>query len=923
MNTQQFASLLKSKNPKWSAIDDETLVTSVLNRYPSYRERIDGLSEVEQPRQEEIEKPGFLSRSGTALKERFGEVKKTFGETARGEISPVETGVRVVGDVAGSVGDVVGAAISPQIEKLAQKEWAKPAFEALAGGMEKYEDWKNSSELNRRSAEVIESVVNIADLVGMTAGAKATAKATSKVAGKVATRVFDTTKSLPERLRAIRSSLPTKPTEMVAGVAEQADVVTKPTIIQRFTENPSITGALDDIKIIVGLPENTPSVDLTFRAIKPRLTKKVNLRRVKAQMQLANKTIVEEGFKPVDIKSYADAIYETKKKVWGQIESKLEAGQLAGKQVDIVPMAVKILDRASDPALLRTNPVAAKQLTEMAENLVKYGDNIDILEAERMKQLLNAELEGAFGDLDLSKHAKEAKKYLTSELGKQLDEILSELPGDFKDLKIKYGSLSAIEDDVLKRAIVFERANPEGLADMLTKTQAAAELVFGNMKSRAQAIARLTMQKRLKKANDVNDMIKRAFDKIESPSFNPPAVGQTVKPKTVDPLIQEAKKVDVSKIEIKQSATNKLVTRQQKYFSEMTDLEKKSYLSFKKKASFDSNPFAERFNKVNEKYNLEVYKPQFKSDGRAIEKAIEDYKRDFSRISDMNRGAFIVDNLDNVDAIVKDINSTFVVKKVNNRFVNETLGYRDVLVKVNLPNGTVGEIQIIPKEIAKAKDATHLLYEESRTLLSQSKIRKLTPAEKQRMVVLELKQRKAYNSAWENYKENFEINKSKMYGMEKSKNAPLQQAFGEIKGKELEGIVAKINEGGITYDMLKKVPRANEPLFSVSIYPENTKLIDVGKLKTQDIYEFVRKNRKMLDKPNHFLGGWLDTESGKIFLDVSVSVKDKSKAIQLGKEFNQKSVYDLMNFKEINTGGTGESLAGTNIVPRIQSSKKL
>lgn len=153
------------------------------------------------------EKPGFFSRAGTALKERFGKVKKTFGETARGEISPVETGVRLVGDVAGGVGDVVGAALSPQVEKLAQKEWAKPAFEALAGGMEKYEEWKNSSELNRRTAEVLEGVVNIADLAGISAGAKATVKTTAKVAGKVAKEVADTVGDVADCLLLPRESL--------------------------------------------------------------------------------------------------------------------------------------------------------------------------------------------------------------------------------------------------------------------------------------------------------------------------------------------------------------------------------------------------------------------------------------------------------------------------------------------------------------------------------------------------------------------------------------------------------------------------------------------------------------------------------------------------------------------------------------------
>lgn len=137
---------------------------------------------VYNPDTQEVEKPGFLSRVGTAWKERFGEIKKTFGETARGEINPAETGVRVVGDVFGGVGDVVGAALSPQVEKLAQKEWAKPAFEALASGMEKYEEWKNSSELNRRTGEVLEGVVNIADIAVGAKGVGKVAQATGKVA---------------------------------------------------------------------------------------------------------------------------------------------------------------------------------------------------------------------------------------------------------------------------------------------------------------------------------------------------------------------------------------------------------------------------------------------------------------------------------------------------------------------------------------------------------------------------------------------------------------------------------------------------------------------------------------------------------------------------------------------------------------------
>jgi len=393
--------------------------------------------------------------------------------------------------------------------------------------------------------------------------------------------------------------------------------------------------------------------------------------------------------------------------------------------------------------------------------------------------------------------------------------------------------------------------------------------------------------------------------------------------KTIPKFGVTPKTPNVNKIEIEPSATNKLVKRQIQYLNEMTAAEKENYLNFKKTAANDSAPFADRFNKINEKYNLETYAPQFKSDGRAIEKAIEDYGRDFTKVSDMNRGAFIVENLNDIDKLVRDIEKTFVVKKVNDRFINQTLGYRDFLIKVELPNGTTGEIQIIPKEMAKAKEVTHILYEQSRTLESQSKLRLLTQSEKNKKLSLEIRQKRIYNKAWEKYKDNYEVNKRNLLNIGKEKNVPIEQTFGQVSGKELENVASKIKDGGITYDMINKSPRSNEPLFAVSIYPENSMIINRKNFSTKDVYEFVRKNRKMLDKPNHFLGGWYDTESGKIYLDVSVAVKDKAQAIGFGKEFNQKSIFDLMNLKEINTGGTGESLVGKDILPRIHSAKKL
>lgn len=491
------------------------------------------------------EKPGFFSRVGEKLKGRGEDITESFrkvgSQVTGGEerLAKTEVGagarlaLRTGGAVVGGIFDVlfegiksivpdpieraVGEGIRSEIRAIGEAAKfiaPKPVEEKFA------EVTNNLGKWIQQHPEAVKDLENIVDLAGVVPGVKVAQtvlrttgqvlktgiKTSIKVGNQAAKRTFDITKSIPERISNIRKSIrktdtPVPPTPSATQVG--------------FTNNPAVSGAIDDIKIMVGLPESTPSVDLTFRAIKPRLTKSTDLRRIKTQMELANQTIVESGFKPTNIREYADAVYQTKKNVWKRIQSRLDAGQLDGLEIDLTPIALKILDRAEDSALLRTNSNAAKQLTKIAEDLVRQGDTVDILEAERIKQFINAELDGSFGTFDLSQQAKEAKKLITKEIGIQLDSKLSNLPEEFKNLKIQYGSLSAIEDDILKRAIVFERQNPEGLADILTKTEAATEIAFGGIKGKLKGIARLTIGRKLKKANDVNDLIKRAFEKLK------------------------------------------------------------------------------------------------------------------------------------------------------------------------------------------------------------------------------------------------------------------------------------------------------------------------------------------------------------------------------------------------------------------------
>lgn len=68
---------------------------------------------------------------------------------------------------------------------------------------------------------------------------------------------------------------------------------------------------------------------------------------------------------------------------------------------------------------------------------------------------------------------------------------------------------------------------------------------------------------------------------------------------------------------------------------------------------------------------------------------------------------------------------------------------------------------------------------------------------------------------------------------------------------------------------------------------------------------FMKANRDTLTKGS-YLGLWHNTEDGNVYLDVSDNILDRGTAERAGRERNQISIWDVANFQEINTGGTGE-----------------
>ena len=97
-------------------------------------------------------------------------------------------------------------------------------------------------------------------------------------------------------------------------------------------------------------------------------------------------------------------------------------------------------------------------------------------------------------------------------------------------------------------------------------------------------------------------------------------------------------------------------------------------------------------------------------------------------------------------------------------------------------------------------------------------------------------------------------------------------------------------EGGISYNITtgEVNPKSG---FMVSILGFE-KQFDVDKITDNDIREFISANAHNLWGENRFVGAWLDKNTYKVVLDISVNITDVTNACYTGIINKQKCIYD-------------------------------
>jgi hypothetical protein len=69
--------------------------------------------------------------------------------------------------------------------------------------------------------------------------------------------------------------------------------------------------------------------------------------------------------------------------------------------------------------------------------------------------------------------------------------------------------------------------------------------------------------------------------------------------------------------------------------------------------------------------------------------------------------------------------------------------------------------------------------------------------------------------------------------------------------------------------------------------------------------DYMKKNKSDLATGKNYLGLWHNKDDGKVYLDISENIQNIDTARTLGAQRDQISIWDVANFAEIETGGTG------------------
>lgn len=247
---------------------------------------------------------------------------------------------------------------------------------------------------------------------------------------------------------------------------------------------------------------------------------------INKEITLTNSLIRQSGVKPTDLATYKTAIKWEMEKIGSEIN------RLTGQDltIDITPSTAKLRQLANSDIVKTLDPADTNALLGLADRLDANGGRMSLSMAEEMNQWLNSVLKDT--TVPKSEAYKRGLMTLVEDIRNGLDDSISNIPWQFKEIKKAYWALRNVYGDTVAREIVFNRQNMGGLVDSIGAIEWAGNIVgwggkilMGDIRwwvsDIGKGIASNAMGRFIRSKNDPNNIIRSIFEKDWNKSILP------------------------------------------------------------------------------------------------------------------------------------------------------------------------------------------------------------------------------------------------------------------------------------------------------------------------------------------------------------------------------------------------------------------
>lgn len=264
-----------------------------------------------------------------------------------------------------------------------------------------------------------------------------------------------------------------------------------------------------------------------IRAIKPKDATKFS-----TNLEAAAPDIIRAeqatGVKIQDIDTLSKNLSVAKKQVWGEFKTlKSPYNDVTIDGNDVANAMVRSIDKR----FKTVNPAGAKKIMDIADT---YRRPLTVDEAESFLESANRELYNYYAKNKVGKKVAASDPEVSytlaeaDQLRSALNKKLGELTGvDAAAIKRRYGALAGMEEDILRRQTVVNRANPDTLAEQIGYARGAAKVIGsvarGDVLGAAEGVGQLGATKLIKDRNNTNKLIDKAFSAFRR-TVQPPKV---------------------------------------------------------------------------------------------------------------------------------------------------------------------------------------------------------------------------------------------------------------------------------------------------------------------------------------------------------------------------------------------------------------